>query len=255
MPDIIPIPAFSDNYIWLLINPINNTALIVDPGDASPVRKFCQRNHIIPVAILITHHHHDHVGGVAELAQHYNIPVYGPRGENMPAITHSLTGGETLEFSQIEGVKLDVLSVPGHTAHHIAYTGADALFCGDTLFAGGCGRLLGGTAQQLFDSLNLIKQLPRQTKIYCAHEYTTANLSFAKTVEPDNSSLQKRIKITKDQIEKNGITLPSLLAEELATNPFLRCDQPTIQAHTKQSNPFETFKALRQLKDHWSSTK
>lgn len=252
MVDIIPIPALRDNYIWIILNPTNNKLLIVDPGEAQPVINFCKQQLYQPIGILITHHHADHVGGVAQLAEHYNIPVYGPRGEKIPSITHALDGGETLKFPQIENIELTVLAIPGHTAHHIAYYRGNALFCGDTLFAGGCGRVFGGTAGQLFDSLHKLAQLPAQTAIYCAHEYTLANLQFALTVDPNNTALQARLHATEREFATTGITLPSYLSDELATNPFLRTHTTVIQHKFNKANTFETFKALRHLKDNWS---
>lgn len=234
-----------------MLNLSNRNLLIVDPGDAQPVIDFCEQHTYHPIGILITHHHADHVDGVAQLTAHYNIPVYGPRGEKIPAITHKLDGGETLAFPQLEDLSLAVLAIPGHTPHHIAYYSNRALFCGDTLFAGGCGRVLSGTIEQLYDSLQQLKTLPPETHIYCAHEYTLANLRFALTIDPNNQALQSRIKSETQRLAKTGITLPSRLDIELATNPFLRVDTPAIQTSVSQTNAFDTFKAIRHAKDHW----
>ena len=250
------IPAFNDNYIWFIEDTDTQRVLIVDPGDAKPVIKAIEQQQLIPIALLITHHHHDHIGGINQLLEHYDIPVYGPEIATIPSVTHPLTANDTLIIDSTFP-DITVLDISGHTAVDIAFLFDDCLFCGDTLFGGGCGRLLGGTAEQLFHSLQRITQLPTDTKVYCAHEYTQANLRFAQAVEPDNSDIQQRILDT-DTLRQHGWpSLPSTLKLELATNPFLRCEQATvIQAAESFSGKqltttVEVFTELRLWKDHF----
>jgi len=253
------VPAFRDNYIWLLngnrdTQPGRATA-IVDPGDARPVVQALDELELIPVAILITHHHPDHIGGVKELCARFRIPVYGPAQEDIPDITHPLREGDRVELSGLPA--FDILEVPGHTSGHIAYAGKQSLFCGDTLFAGGCGRLFEGTAAQLHSSLQKLALLPDDTWIYCAHEYTLSNLDFALAVEPENPALQSRIQQTRQLRQGHKATVPSQLRIEKLTNPFLRCHIPAVIAAVEQysghtvSPGVETFAALRHWKDHW----
>lgn len=256
MLNIQAIPAFNDNYIWFIEDTDTRHVLIVDPGDAIPVIKAIEQQKLIPVALLITHHHHDHIGGIVQLLEHYDIPVYGPKIATIPSVTHPLTANDTLIIDSAFP-DISILDISGHTAVHIAFLFENKLFCGDTLFGAGCGRLLGGTAEQLFHSLQKIAQLPTDTKVYCAHEYTQANLSFAATVEPDNSDIQQRIIDTELLRQQGKPSLPSTLALELATNPFLRCDQPTvIQAAELFSGKqlltaVEVFTELRLWKDRF----
>ena len=253
------VPAFRDNYIWMLCGEENGetprTAAIVDPGDAAPVLRALDTYDLTPVAILITHHHSDHIGGVTELLDHFSIPVYGPANEAIPFLTHRLREGAQVD---IPGYPLlEVMDVPGHTAGHIAYRGEKLLFCGDTLFAGGCGRLFEGTAEQLYASLQKIAMLPEDTWIYCAHEYTLSNLNFAHEVEPGNSDLQARIQRSLILRQAGKATVPAELGTEKRTNPFLRCDAPAIVAGVSQHTGralapgVETFAALRRWKDEW----
>jgi len=240
MLKIDAVPAFNDNYIWLIHASDRRHVLIVDPGDAEQVIEAIEKHQLIPAGILITHHHDDHIGGVSQLIAEYNIPVHG---SNISSIV-------------VEGFPdITVLDVAGHTADHIAFLIEDNLFCGDTLFAAGCGRLLGGTAEQLFNSLTLISALPPATNIYCAHEYTLANLAFAATVEPENIDIKQRILATKVLREQGRASVPSQLSLELQTNPFLRCDEITIKkaAEKWSSQQLETsqqvFTVLRKWKD------
>ena len=259
MDEVHAVPAFRDNYIWLLDGDQDNHAgratAIVDPGDARPVIQALAKLDLTPVAILITHHHPDHVGGVKELCARFHIPVYGPAQEIIPDITHPLREGDRVELSGLPA--FDILDVPGHTAGHIAYAGKQSLFCGDTLFAGGCGRLFEGSAAQLHASLQKLALLPDDTWIYCAHEYTLSNLNFALAVEPDNPVLQSRIQQTRQLRQEHKATIPSQLGVEKRTNPFLRCHIPAVVAAVEQhtghpvSPGVETFAALRQWKDHW----
>ena len=253
MLKIDAVPAFNDNYIWLIHALDGQHVLIIDPGDAEPVISVVDQQKLIPVGILITHYHDDHIGGVAKLTAEYNIPVYGFNHSSRTEITHSLNMSKPLF---IEGFpEITLLDVAGHTADHIAFLVENNLFCGDTLFAAGCGRLLGGTAEQLFKSLALITTLALETNIYCAHEYTLANLAFAATVEPDNIDIQQRIIDTRSLRQKLLSSLPSQLALELKTNPFLRCEQDDVKkaAETWSSQqlktPLQVFTELRKWKD------
>lgn len=257
MIEVRAVPAFRDNYIWMLcgMEAGRTIAAIVDPGDAAPVLQALDAHHLTPVAILITHHHADHIGGIRELLAQHRLPVYGPARESIPALSHPLREGDRLALPGLP--PLTVMEVPGHTAGHIAYTGADRLFCGDTLFAGGCGRLFEGSAAQLYASLQKIASLPNDTWIYCAHEYTLANLNFAAEVEPDNPALQERLARTRTQRRAGIATVPTELGLEKRTNPFLRCTEPAVvaaaarHAGREQAPGLETFTALRRWKDDW----
>ncbi|MCL2829456.1 MAG: hydroxyacylglutathione hydrolase [Betaproteobacteria bacterium] len=255
---IEPIPALSDNYIWLIHRAGN--AAVVDPGDAAPVLSALNAAGLSLTAILITHHHADHQAGVTTLVEHWQAEVFGPAAESIACLTHPLKGDEEIE---IPGLALPffALSVPGHTRGHLAYYGAGSLFCGDTLFAGGCGRIFEGTPRQMSASLAALAGLPDGTHLCCAHEYTAANLRFALAVEPGNSSLQRRALEVAAMRENGEPTLPSLLAEEKATNPFLRCREPELIASVQNflareslppaQNEMEIFAALRAWKDRF----
>ncbi len=251
------VAAFNDNYIWLIQSSQNQRVLIVDPGDAQPVLAALQQWNLIPAAILITHHHHDHTGGIAALRGSFNIPVYGPAAEQINDVTDTVSAGDILRLKDFD--EITVLDTGGHTPGHISYLTANQLFCGDTLFAGGCGRLLGGTAAQLFASLKQIAELPVATQIYCAHEYTLANLQFALAVEPDNAALQQRFSDSKAMRANNQPTVPSTLSLEKATNPFLRCETADVKRAAEQQagqaldNPLAVFKVLRQWKDNFKA--
>lgn len=263
--NVIPVPAFKDNYIWLIElsrEPADGVSArqpvavaIVDPGAAEPVIHAVDQHCLAPAAILVTHHHFDHVGGVARLAQHYRIPVYGPVGETIPAMSHPLRENDQIALGSAE-TAFTILDVPGHTAGHIAYYGQGSLFCGDTLFAGGCGRLFEGTPAQMYRSLTKLADLPDATLVYCAHEYTLNNLKFAVQVEPQNADLNKRLDTVKDRRAQGLPTVPTPLGMEKRTNPFLRCRAPTVIAAAekysgKSLNPGEeTFAVVR----HWKDT-
>lgn len=226
------IPAFEDNYIWLIRNPERASAAVVDPGDAKPVIKTLKSLGLELAAILITHHHWDHIGGIEDLLAYQKAPVYGPANENIPHRDHALKDHDRVKIEALDA-DFEVIDVPGHTAGHIAYYtdnpgGEKLLFCGDTLFAGGCGRLFEGTAEQMHQSLSRIAALPDDTQVYCAHEYTEANLVFARIAEPDNNDLQQRQQEVEAMRGRNEATVPSLLGVEKATNPFLRFDEPSI---------------------------
>lgn len=268
---IIPIPAFKDNYLWLLVRraegSVGGDAAVVDPGDAAPVEAALARHGLKLRAILLTHHHADHVGGVRALLDARrgdDLIVYGPAGEPIAGVTHTVSDGDTVVLDALD-ISFDVIDVPGHTRGHIAYDcgperaprgGGDPLvFCGDTLFAAGCGRLFEGTPQQMHASLARLAALPSNTRVYCAHEYTLANLRFARTVEPDNSALIAREREAIATRERGAPTLPSTIGLELATNPFLRSDEPAVRRAADQRKPgagasaLETFTAIRQWKD------
>ncbi len=255
---IIPIPAFADNYIWLLH--AAGRAAVVDPGDAAPVLAVLAREGLALTAILTTHHHGDHVGGVAGLLARYPVPVFGPAHEHIPGRTRALAQDDVVDVPGLP-LRFSVLDVPGHTAGHIAYFGnvddVPSLFCGDTLFAGGCGRLFEGTPAQMWSSLSSCARLPEATRVYCAHEYTLANLRFAAAVEPDNAALAAR-QLRDAGKRAHGVpTVPSTLADEVATNPFLRAGLAQVraaaQAHAGHELPDDTavFAALRAWKNQF----
>ncbi|WP_289284044.1 MULTISPECIES: hydroxyacylglutathione hydrolase [unclassified Methylophaga] len=250
------IPAFDDNYIWLIQAQGTNKAIVVDPGDATPVLNTLKSHDLELIAIFITHHHADHTAGIAELTKAAALPVYGPLNETIKGVTHPQSGREPIVVDPDFPI-FTVLNTPGHTPGHISYLAEGKLFCGDTLFAAGCGRLLGGTAEQLHASLNLLASLPPTTTIYCAHEYTLANLRFAKTVEPENKQLQQRFEQTVTMRQKKQATVPSLMQDELATNPFLRCDVDRIKKATEKfsGHPLPdsqaVFSSLRAWKDEF----
>ncbi|WP_028237840.1 hydroxyacylglutathione hydrolase [Stutzerimonas azotifigens] len=259
MLQIEALPAFTDNYIWLLKDNERRQCVAVDPGDAAPVLAWLDSHPGWRLSdILVTHHHHDHVGGVAALKQATGATVYGPAREKIPARDVALDDGQRIE---VLGCRLEVIEVPGHTLGHIAYFHPDHerpwLLCGDTLFAGGCGRLFEGTAEQMHHSLQRLAALPAETRVYCTHEYTQGNLRFARAVEPGNRALAQRAEEVSRLREAGAITLPSDLALERETNPFLRCDLPQVQAAaaaqagTECDTPLQAFAALRQWKDRF----
>ena len=250
------LPAFTDNYIWLLHDAERQRCAVVDPGSAAPVQAWlAEHPGCVLESILITHQHADHIGGIGQLLQQQDAAVYAPALENIPHCSHPLHGEETIE---VLGLSFQVLAVPGHTPGHIAYVhqGPNAmLFCGDTLFAGGCGRLFGGTASQLYHSLQRLAQLPASTRVYCTHEYTQSNLRFAQAVEPDNRQLAERVRTVAEQRSAGQITLPSSIGLELASNPFLRIGTPTIEQQLDRQfgagvrSPEQSFALLRRWKD------
>jgi len=255
MINIEPIKAFDDNYIWLMTT--NEGSIVVDPGENINLLKVIEKKNIKLDAILVTHHHYDHTGGIEELLTKYpNLKVYGPNN-NVDLIKSRLVDGELLN---VIGVDFEVIKIPGHTLDHIAYyaniNNSPLLFCGDTLFAGGCGRVFEGTFDQMYESLMKLKKLPQNTRIYCGHEYTINNLKFAKAVEPDNIDLIARYNDAIDLRKNNIPTLPSTLSIELKTNPFLRCEKNNVQkiiSHKFKTgfSEKEIFSALRQWKDNF----
>jgi len=254
--NLLPLPAFSDNYIWLLHD--GQHAVVVDPGDAGPVQAALHAQGLQLQAILVTHHHADHVGGVDVLRNATGATVYGPAYEPLPEPVVRVDAHSRIHLL---GQDWQVLEVPGHTAGHIAWYCAPAdaaplLFCGDTLFSGGCGRLFEGTAQQMYDSLQTLAALPHDTRVFCAHEYTLSNLKFACAVEPSNPALLQYRARCEALRQQQQPTLPSTLGQELAINPFLRCDVTEV-AHSAHhfcptvdpTQPASVFAALREWKN------
>lgn len=253
---VLAVPAFQDNYFWLIHD--GRHAAVVDPGDAAPIRAALNAHQLSLAAILLTHHHADHVGGVPELLESFHVPVFGPRHEAIPQITHPLSEGDTASIPELT-LTLDVLDVPGHTRGHIAYVARQQpwLFCGDTLFAGGCGRLFEGSPEQMVGSLAKLAALPDFTQVYCAHEYTLSNLRFAREVEPGNRALDERIKTEQAKRAQGLPTVPSTIGLEKSTNPFLRFREPAIaeqlisSEHLTSREPIAVFTALRQWKNSY----
>ena len=252
--NLIALPAFEDNYLWLLHD--GQRALVVDPGDAQPVRNALKRLNLQLQGILVTHHHGDHTGGVAALHAATGAPVFGPARERIPEPFQPLPGGQTVS---VLGIPWQVIDVPGHTAGHIAYFAADVngaplLFCGDTLFSGGCGRIFEGTPAQMLASLDALAALPAATRVCCAHEYTLANLRFAAAVEPGNTALADYTRHC-EQLRAQGLpTLPANLGIERAINPFLRSRQPAVAQAVRAQAPsaqdeVAVFAALREWKN------
>ncbi len=251
MLNLRPLPAFNDNYIWTLSAP-DGRAVIVDPGEAAPVLAAVDAG-LLPVAILLTHHHPDHVGGAGELLERFAIPCYAPVDERIRHATHRVSEGDCI---RIEALDLDfsVTEIPGHTLSHIAFHGGGWLFCGDTLFSLGCGRMFEGTAAQMLDSLERLSSLPGATLVCCGHEYTQANGRFAAVAEPDNPARDERLAEVARLRERGESSLPSTLASERACNPFLRVAQPGLLATLRArgadtSDRIAAFAALRAWKD------
>ena len=253
--NLLALPAFADNYIWMLHD--GQQALVVDPGDAEPVERALDDLGLALVAILVTHHHNDHVGGLARLQPRLQGPVFGPARENIPGPHERVEGGQSV---QALGLAFDVIDVPGHTAGHIAYVHrptdgtSPLLFCGDTLFSGGCGRLFEGTPAQMHQSLSALAALPSDTRVCCAHEYTLSNLRFARAVEPRNTELADYAARCETLREAHLPTLPGSIGQERLINPFLRCDQPDVVAAARQhgavsDSAVDVFASLRQWKN------
>ncbi|CAG0969962.1 hydroxyacylglutathione hydrolase [Methylophilaceae bacterium] len=252
MIEILPIPAFEDNYIWFLRS--KNHAVVVDPGDATPVIETIKESGLILDAILVTHHHNDHIGGVHELISRYHeAVVYAPAREayNFPHVP--AVEGDSVRLGHL-GLNLTVLEVPGHTLGHVAYYGNRMLFCGDTLFACGCGRLFEGTPAQMHASLQRLASLPRESAVYCTHEYTEHNIRFARALDPDNQALLQRQQQVARIREAGKPSLPSTIGLELETNPFLRCDAPAIRKAAGINIPghaLEVFTVIRNMRNHY----
>lgn len=252
--EIVAVKAFKDNYVWTLRD--QRHAAVVDPGEARPVLEYLERENLRLAAILATHHHPDHVGGIGELVEKFRVPVFGPKHEPIPTLTQPVSEGDRVALPEL-GVTFDVLDIPGHTRAHVAYYGAGALFCGDTLFACGCGRLFEGTADQMYTSLSKLAALPDETKVYCGHEYTLANIGFAKAVEPENRALGAREARDRKLRDAGKPTLPSTLGDEKATNPFLRCREPAVIESANKylgarvADPVRVFAAIRDWKNRF----
>jgi hydroxyacylglutathione hydrolase len=260
---VLTVPALKDNYLWLIHD--GDHAAAVDPGDAGPILEALRENGLRLTAILLTHHHADHIGGVPDLLAHGRVPVFGPRRDGIAAVTDPLGEGDRVTVPGLD-LELSVLDVPGHTRGHIAYVRSDGpagagthwLFCGDTLFGAGCGRLFEGTPAQMSDSLAKLAALPDDTLVYCAHEYTLANLRFAEAVEPANRALQLRLRADSDKRGTNLPTIPSTIGIEKATNPFLRACEPGIQDSLRAAGKLAAgagkvaaFAALREWKNEF----
>ncbi|MFW0061003.1 MAG: hydroxyacylglutathione hydrolase [Coxiella endosymbiont of Dermacentor nuttalli] len=251
---ILAIPALNDNYIWAIVHPKKKNAVVIDPGETKPILDVLEQQDLTLAAILLTHHHWDHTHGISGLLEKYLVPVYGPDEAMIPCCDHLIKGGDYLTLSSLE-LTFSILSIPGHTLSHIAYYGHQLVFTGDTLFSGGCGRLLEGSSDQLYRSLLKLAALPFNTRVYCGHEYTKKNLEFAKIVDPNNLKLKKRIVETQKKISQNLPILPPNLRLELDTNPFLRCHKKSIQQSVIKyhghsfADEIAIFAALRQWKD------
>ena len=254
---LLPVPALADNYIWLLHD--GNNALVVDPGEAAPALRALEEHHLHAAGILVTHHHADHCGGVAEVHAATGATILAPADEHLPFVSAPFTalhGGDTFEAL---GLHWRAIAVPGHTAGHMAYftenmDGAPLLFCGDALFCGGCGRIFEGTPAQMLASLDALAALPGATQVCAAHEYTLANLRFAQQVEPDNAALATLLAHCEQLRASGQPTLPSTIAQELSINPFLRSRNPTViqsvRAHSGcAADDVAVFAALRQWKN------
>lgn len=263
--EIYPIPAFADNYIWAIRESGGNSLCVVDPGDAKPVIEYITHHQLQLTDILVTHHHLDHTGGIIALASNYSPHIRGPANDHIGGLTEQLQEGDCFKLFEHE---FEVLEVPGHTLDHIAFYNDNStldddpiLFCGDTLFAAGCGRLFEGTADQMHQSLAKLKSLPPETQVYCTHEYTLANLKFALTADPTNHYLKTRHEEARLTRQAGKPTLPSNIALELATNPFLRCNQndviTTVRERTgkfpadQAVDESEVFAELRRWKDQF----
>lgn len=254
MLTLIPLPAFEDNYIWVLHD--GHHAVAVDPGDPDPLIAYLDAHRLVLTAIFITHHHRDHTGGNTRLRQRYNCAIYSPDNPRIPAVTHVLRDGDVLSLDA-PALRFDVLATPGHTLDHISYVGHGTLFCGDTVFGCGCGKLFEGTPEMMAASLDAILALPDTTQVCCAHEYTLSNIAFAKTVDGDNPALLQREHDDHARRAQHRPTLPSTLGLEKATNPFLRFHHPDMRAfaaeylNRPQPSPAEVFGAIRAAKDAW----
>jgi hydroxyacylglutathione hydrolase len=254
---VLTVPAFKDNYLWLIHDGVH--AAVVDPGDAGPILAALAAHDLTLASILLTHHHADHIGGVPELLSRFDIPVFGPRADGITAVSVPLGEGDRIELPKL-ALALRVLDVPGHTRGHIAYVretpGAHWLFCGDTLFAGGCGRLFEGTPAQMAASLDKLAALPDDTEVFCAHEYTLSNLRFALAAEPGNPAVARRLDAEAAKRSAGIPTVPSTIGLEKTTNPFLRYREPAIAAHLAESGRLpaaggavDAFAALREWKN------
>lgn len=257
MFSVTPIPAFNDNYIWLFSLPESKHVAVVDPGDAQPVIEYLRTNNLTLDAILITHHHNDHTGGANELAKTFSIPVYGPASSPFKGITAPLNDGDTLD---LWGQSLQIKAIPGHTLDHISYYSAHEqpqLFCGDTLFLAGCGRIFEGNATQMLSAMQHFLTLPDKTQVFCTHEYSLANLAFAKAVEPNNLAIEQALSWCESKRQQGQPTLPSSIEQEKQINPFMRFDQASVIAAANEfsnqtlNEQVEVFAAIREWKNQF----
>ncbi|UZE97881.1 hydroxyacylglutathione hydrolase [Alkalimarinus alittae] len=265
MLTVLPINAYQDNYIWCIQNPLSQACIVVDPGEAQPVIDHLEKHQLTLVAILVTHHHYDHVDGICDLVSYTqqqtgkSIDVYGPLNPKIKQITHPLKHGDVLT---ILGTLYEVTEVPGHTLDHLSYFSpedslhsAPWLFCGDTLFSAGCGRLFEGTPAQMLNSLKALASYPLETEVYCTHEYTLSNLAFTQAVLPNDTEVKLYIERCQTLRDSNKPTLPSTIKTELAINPFLNCTRPDVQASVSLqsqspiTDELDTFTRLRKWKD------
>lgn len=254
---IWPIEVFSDNYVWVLEREGSARVAVVDPGDGPSVVDALEARRLEAAVVLLTHHHHDHVGGLADVVARFHPAVHGSGADGLPGVDCAVGDGDTVEIDDLD-LALEVVALPGHTANHLGFIAPGFALVGDTLFAGGCGRVFDGTMAQMHDSLSRLASLPAETKAYCAHEYTLANLRFALKIEPDNEALAARLAAAEMARAEAHPTVPSTIGDELATNPFLRCSVPTVVAAARRRAGrevvpgAETFAVLRRWKDGWS---
>jgi hydroxyacylglutathione hydrolase len=258
MLKVSAVRAFSDNYIWLIHSPRDATQVVaVDPGDARPLDSAFEQG-LKLAGILVTHRHADHVGGVEQLVQRQPVPVFGPTAEKVPGRPRMVREGDSAAFPNL-GLEFSVLDIPGHTAGHIAFVGHGAVFCGDTLFSAGCGRVFEGTAEQMLASLAKLASLPEETQVYCGHEYTINNLKFALAVEPDNAQSVEYLEECRARRTRDEATVPSTIRRERNVNPFLRCDRQSVKqaaeakAGRRLQSDTEIFAVIRQWKDGFTS--
>jgi hydroxyacylglutathione hydrolase len=258
MLQVWPVEVFSDNYVWVLQREGVDRVVVVDPGDGEPVIAALEQRGLEAGAVLLTHHHHDHVGGLNAIIRRFHPAVFGAAADAVPGVDRPVGDGDTVALPDVD-LDLHVVGLPGHTAHHLGFVAPGVAFVGDTLFAGGCGRLFEGTPEQMHDSLGRLAALIPATKVYCGHEYTLANLRFAMVVEPGNAALADRLAATEAARAVGQPTVPSTMALELATNPFLRCSEPAVVAAAEAHAGRElapgaaVFAVIRAWKDGWTS--